>query len=70
MRIEEPLALMSRDERSVKRVGGCSVVPADAPAPAVVAYALPVGLCAVLMLAQWGSLISACQWAVGKHGQT
>ena len=43
MRIQEPLALISRDERSAKRVGGCLVVLAETSAPAAVPHALSRG---------------------------
>ena len=43
MRVEEPLVLISCDERSAKRVSGCSVVRDETPAPAEVGYALSSG---------------------------
>ena len=43
MRVEEPLVLISCDERPAKRVRGCSVVRAETPAPAEVGYALSSG---------------------------
>ena len=43
MRVEEPLVLISCDERPAKRVRGSSVVRAETPAPAEVGYALSSG---------------------------
>ena len=70
MRVEEPLVLISCDERSAKRVSGCSVVPAETAAPAEVGYALSLGLCAVFFMSLGAGTKAATSGSDAKHSQT